>query len=1360
MEAPGVPDLADEPDGQAVAIGCGIVDPSFITAMASSSTSSILNTSFKYDVFLSFRGEDTRTNFVDHLYHALKRQNIETYKDDKNLEKGKKISKELIEAIEESRFHVIIFSKNYASSSWCLDELVKIIECQEMQTGHTVYPIFYDVEPTDVRKQSGEFGEAFSKHENDDAVEKWRKALVEATSFGGRNLRTTADRHEVKFIQLVVKDISSKLPAVSADGNLIGMRTRISDMLSPLNAFLNEACMIGIWGMGGSGKTTLARAVFDQIRTEFEGSSFVENVRECSNSVSLGLKSLQQQVLRDVFKSEDIVVKGVLDGKTEMKKRMHGIKVLVVLDDIDHLDQLKALAGELNWFKSGSKIIITTRDKQVLVAHKVNLIHDASLLTNEEAVCLLSRCAFGKEIPIPGYEELSKAVVRYAAGLPLTITILGSSLCEAKEDEWIDTIKRLEIIPLKETLQKLELSYMGLEDDCKEIFLDVACIMKGWSRKEAVKALESCGFRAIHGLNVLEKRSLITISKDEDLYMHDHIEEMGRHIVTETTCLKLSALEVNQETIIKGLKKMKKLRFLLVKGSVISINRNLITSHASWMSKTQIPLTSIIQRLVPNIATLNLNGCCNLVELEMPRECPQLKYLSLSCPAIRSLNLGLGPTSNIETLKQEECDMFLECPQLETLILTIPTLRTLDIGSIRNLERLDLEGCYDLVELRMRNGCLKLESIEIRRCSELKTLDLRQTPNLKRFRLQECSSLVKLHVPVGGLKKLIGLEAQGILRFTKLNIQKGDGLFPELTLLQSLVDICPLHPYNNFPKFQFECSYKEDLHSSNGNIEKLISLGFSCACTDFESFSESICGLKHLGGLELKGTIPAVPKDLDCLRSLERLTLSSTSIKHLPNNILLLKQLKSLALYSCELLEKLPEDLGRLECLEELTLESTNIKHLPDSICMLKHLKSLELGDCMLLEKLPEDLGRLECLEELTLESKKIRHLPDSICMLKHLKTLTLMNCKLLEKLPEDLGQLECLEKLCFKSLKIKNLPDSICMLKHLESLTLDYCKLLEKLPEDLGRLECLEELTLESKKIRHLPDSICMLKHLKSLTLNNCELLEKLPEDLGRLGCLEQLYLKSLKIIHLPESVCMLKHLKSLTLNNCELLEKLPQGLGRLECLETLMLHGCVVLQDIPNSICRLKSLKCFSLRYCNRVEELPNKLGRLDCLKELDIRVFLIESLPPPQPTFNASNNSGSVEWNSRRYDGVITCDITALSCGISRRYHMEYHGDRTALSRVISRRFLRRYHGVSAAISISRRYRRDIPALSRVISRRYHRVITCDMTTLSRVISHGEGRGRTGNMHEEEGRIGKSGTKGGNKGKDWEHAPILHG
>ncbi|KAJ0524517.1 putative TIR domain-containing protein [Helianthus annuus] len=126
------------------------------------STSSVPK-SFKYDVFLSFRGEDTRKTFVDHLYLALVNKSIITYKDDETIQRGKTISEQLIRSIQDSRFYIIVFSKNYASSSWCLNELVEIVKCQKTAE-QTAYPIFFDVEPREVRHQSGAVGEAFAKH--------------------------------------------------------------------------------------------------------------------------------------------------------------------------------------------------------------------------------------------------------------------------------------------------------------------------------------------------------------------------------------------------------------------------------------------------------------------------------------------------------------------------------------------------------------------------------------------------------------------------------------------------------------------------------------------------------------------------------------------------------------------------------------------------------------------------------------------------------------------------------------------------------------------------------------------------------------------------------------------------------------------------------------------------------------------------------------------------------------------------------------------------------------------------------------------------------------------------------------------
>ena len=146
------------------------------------SLSSSLTPRWKHDVFLSFRGEDTRNSFTDHLYTALKQKGILTFKYDEKIERGKAISREIVEAIEESRFSIVILSKNYASSIWCLDELVQIIRCSK-ERGVTVLPVFYDVDPSDVRRQRGTFLIPFVEYM--EKIEMWRAALTEVANLSG-----------------------------------------------------------------------------------------------------------------------------------------------------------------------------------------------------------------------------------------------------------------------------------------------------------------------------------------------------------------------------------------------------------------------------------------------------------------------------------------------------------------------------------------------------------------------------------------------------------------------------------------------------------------------------------------------------------------------------------------------------------------------------------------------------------------------------------------------------------------------------------------------------------------------------------------------------------------------------------------------------------------------------------------------------------------------------------------------------------------------------------------------------------------------------------------------------------------------
>ena len=164
-----------------------------VTSKAASS-SLFTHQSKKFNVFLSFRGKDTRRGFTNHLYQALCQQGIDTFIDN-NLKKGDKISDELINTIENSTMSIIIFSENYAFSSWCLDELAKIVECRN-KNNQLVKPVFYMVEPSYVRYQRGKFEEALTKHEERfrNNVQRWRDALYEAADYSGWDFKVN-DRY-------------------------------------------------------------------------------------------------------------------------------------------------------------------------------------------------------------------------------------------------------------------------------------------------------------------------------------------------------------------------------------------------------------------------------------------------------------------------------------------------------------------------------------------------------------------------------------------------------------------------------------------------------------------------------------------------------------------------------------------------------------------------------------------------------------------------------------------------------------------------------------------------------------------------------------------------------------------------------------------------------------------------------------------------------------------------------------------------------------------------------------------------------------------------------------------------------------
>ncbi|KAK2665677.1 hypothetical protein Ddye_004251 [Dipteronia dyeriana] len=297
----------------------------------------------KFDVFLSFR-EDTRYTFTSHLHAALCRRKIKTFID-YDLRKGDEISPALEKTIEDSCLSIIILSQNYACLTWCLNELVKILECKKAK-GQIIFPVFYHVLPSHVRKQTGRYGEAFAKHEKcfkktkADMVSSWRAALTQVANFSGWDIKEH-EGPESEFIEKIVKDVLKKfkhMPSGDHFDGFVGMSSRVDKVDSLLCIGTEDFRITGIWGMAGVGKTTIARVIFDRINNQFESCCFLANIRE--ESAKLGLNNLLVKLLSEILGDPNPTI----DAFT--LNRLCRKKVLIVLDDVDNAQHLKHLVGD------------------------------------------------------------------------------------------------------------------------------------------------------------------------------------------------------------------------------------------------------------------------------------------------------------------------------------------------------------------------------------------------------------------------------------------------------------------------------------------------------------------------------------------------------------------------------------------------------------------------------------------------------------------------------------------------------------------------------------------------------------------------------------------------------------------------------------------------------------------------------------------------------------------------------------------------------------------------------------------------------------------------------------------------------
>ncbi|CAK8577204.1 unnamed protein product [Lathyrus sativus] len=781
----------------------------------------------KYDVFVSFNGDDTRDGFTDHLFGALRRKSIIAFRDNIDLKRCESIEPELFRAIEASQIFIVVFSENYASSTWCLRELEHILlHCGQLSEKR-VFPVFCDVDPSHVRYQTGSYKKAFDEHEqtlshesDKEKLRGWRKSLTEAANISGRDLRK---KPQYAGIEMVAQDIIdtfgykfSYLP-----NDLVGMLSPIEELKKYLLLdSLDDVRAVGICGMGGIGKTTLTSVLYGKIKVShpFDVCCFVDDVSNIFRKY--GPIGVHKQILHQIPGEEHRRIYNPYDATNLIQGRLCRLKALLVFDNVDHREQLENLAVNRKLLGAGSRIIIVCRDAHILEEYGVDELYKVPLLNRANSLQLFCRKAFKCDTLSDAYEELAGDILDYADGLPLVIKVLGSFLHGRSFSEWKSALARLRESPNEVIMDALQFSFYGLEKMELQIFLDIACFFNGREEKFVKHVLNCCGFHPDIGLRVLVDKSLISISDESKIEMHAMLGELGRKITEEAR--KWSRLWVHKDCYDVMLENMEKNVDAIVLNGNESDTKELMAKSLSNMSRLRLLILKDVKLLG------SLNNLSN-----------QLRYVAWNDYPFMCLPSSFQPNqlvelilvnSSVEQLWKDKKDL----PNLRTLDLSYSKnlIRMLDFGHVTNLERLNLERCVNLVELDPSIGLAKkLVFLNLKNCKTLKRIPscIYDLNSLEYLNLCSCSeafnnpihlelpSLASLHalceldISFCGLSQLPADTIGGLHCLQRLNLGGNNfETLPSLTHLSKLVYLnlehCKLLKF--FPKLPSPAAIK------------------------------------------------------------------------------------------------------------------------------------------------------------------------------------------------------------------------------------------------------------------------------------------------------------------------------------------------------------------------------------------------------------------------------------------------------------------------------------------------------------------------------------------------------------------------
>jgi hypothetical protein len=318
----------------------------------------------------------------------------------------------------------------------------------------------------------------------------------------------------------------------------VGLKETSKELIETLNQIEKDVGVLSLVGMGGIGKTTLAKEIYCHFKKNdtFGKKSFLMDVRESAKKDAI--LDLQKQLAHDLFRKD---VKSP-EEFNECFNYVMDCKALIVIDDVDQKGQFDKLIPNINKLGPGSRVIITSRESNVVNNIMKNgnckyLRHEMALLSTTNSRHLFNWHAFQSVDAKDGFQELAEKVADACCGLPLALEVTGSFLFDKREEgdlesTWPQTIKALS--ERKDILDKLMISYDCLSPEEKMMFLDIACFMIGQRERIAMQVFEACksDYKGpALSFNSLKDKCLVKLDENRQIVMHDLLRDMGRQVV-------------------------------------------------------------------------------------------------------------------------------------------------------------------------------------------------------------------------------------------------------------------------------------------------------------------------------------------------------------------------------------------------------------------------------------------------------------------------------------------------------------------------------------------------------------------------------------------------------------------------------------------------------------------------------------------------------------------------------------------------------------------------------------------------------------------------------------------------------------